>query len=310
MNETFALPIWTAKCCGNRKNCVYPDAHVVTDTETLKRLVKNDHTFICFKNNYRSEENFDHAEVLVQDCDNTHSDKPEDWITKEDIANEFQDVQMIIYTSRNHMKQKEGKAARPRYHIIFFIDRITDPEEYKSLLKRVQEFFPYFDSKAQDAARFFYGNPDTEVYVQPGLINLTTFFDLDEFARMDQEIREGSRNDTMFRWAVRSMKRYGNNEDSRKRFYMAAERCNPPLPEEELETIWWSAGKYYEKMTKDPNYVSPEVYNAVGPVKWEEPIPFGRYTIAGFPIEALPEVIAEYAEAVAKSTQTLMICSY
>ena len=304
MNETFALPIWTAKCCGNRKNCVYPDSHIATDARMLQELVQKDHTFISFKKNYRSEENFEYTDTLVTDCDNTHSDNPDDWYDKDEIINEFQDVQMIIYTSRNHMKEKDGKAARPRYHIIFFIDRITDPEEYKRLLQRVQEFFPYFDSKAQDAARFFYGNPDTEVYVQPGVINLTTFFDLDEFAKMDWEIKEGSRNDTMFRWAVRSMKRYGNNEDSRKRFFMAAERCTPPLPDEELETIWRSAGKYYDKIKTDPDYVSPDVYNASGPVKWEEPIPFGRYTIAQFPADALPDVIAEYAEAVAKSTQT------
>ena len=45
-----------------------------------------DHTFICFKNNYRSEENFKHTDTLVVDCDNTHSDDPKDWVTKEDSS--------------------------------------------------------------------------------------------------------------------------------------------------------------------------------------------------------------------------------
>ena len=304
MSERFMLPIWTADCCGNNKNCVYPNALTATDAEMLKEMVRNDHTFICFKKCYRNEENFDHTDTLVTDCDNTHSDDPKDWLTKDDIISEFPDVQMIIYTSRNHMKKKEGKAARPRYHIIFFIDRVTDPEEYKRLLKRVQEFFPYFDTKAQDAARFFYGNPDTEVYVQPGLINLSVFFDEDEFARMDSEIKEGNRNNTMFKWAVRSMKRYGNTEESRKCFYRQADRCNPPLDSEELESIWRSAARYYDKMKKDPDYISPEVFNAKGPVKWEEPIPFGRYTVAQFPVDTLPKDISEYVSAVAKSTQT------
>ena len=304
MSTAFSLPIWVARCRGNNTNCLYPDFHTATDVETLKRLVANDHTFICFKNNYRDEKNFKYTDTLVTDCDNTHSDEPKDWITKEAIIDEFRDVSMLIYTSRNHMKPKDGKAPRPKYHIVFFVDRITSPEEYKRLIKRVQEFFPYFDTKAQDAARFFYGNPDAEIYIQAGILNLSMFFDEDAFAHMDQEIHEGSRNATMFRWAVRSMKRYGNTEESRKCFYRQAERCNPPLDDEELQTIWRSANKYYKRIAAQPDYISPEVYNAKGPIRWEDPIPFSRYTMARFPIEALPDNIADYVTAVAESTQT------
>lgn len=304
MSQDFKLPIWVAKCCGNQKNCVYPDAYMVTDAEMMKEVVKNDHTFICFKNNYRNEDNFKYAFAVTEDIDNTHSDNPEDWYTKDDIIAAFPDVQMIIYTSRNHMKKKDGKAARPRFHVVFFVDRIDDRAEYKLLLQMVREYFPYFDSKAQDAARFFYGNPDTEVYVQPGLINLSMFFDMDEFARMEKEIREGSRNDTLFRWAVSSMKRYGDTEETIKRFHMMADRCNPPLPDEELQSILKSASKYYAKIKEDPEYITPEVYNAKGPVKWEDPIPFGRYTVAQFPVDTLPEDIGKYVLAVSKSTQT------
>ena len=112
MSEEFKLPIWAAKCCGNQKNCVYPDSFMVTDAETMKKVVRNDHTFICFKNNYRSEENYKYAFAVTEDIDNTHSDNPDDWFTKDDIIAAFPDVQMIIYTSRNHMKKKDGKAPR------------------------------------------------------------------------------------------------------------------------------------------------------------------------------------------------------
>lgn len=37
---------------------------------------------------------------------------------------------------------------------------------------------------------------------------------------------------------------------------------------------------------------------------WEEPIPFGRYDLEPFPVEALPPDIGRYVEAVAESTQT------
>lgn len=303
MSGSFSLQIWTAKCRGNRTNCVYPDAHTATDAETLKRLVSNDHTFIAFRNNYRDSGNFLYTDTLVMDCDNTFSDDPGDWITKEDIIAGFPDVAMILYTSRNHMKPKEGKAPRPKYHIIFFIDRITDPEAYKLLIKRVQESYPYFDDRAQDAARFFYGNPDAEIYVQPGYINLSMFFDEDSFAYMGREIREGSRNDTMFHWAVCSMKRYGNTAETKEFFYRQAERCVPPLDGEELESIWRSAAKYHKKIASQPDYIAPEVYNGSVPA-WEEPIPFGRYKLDPFPVDSLAEDIGDYVKAVAESTQT------
>lgn len=303
MSTAFSLLIWVARCRGNKTNCLYPDFHTATDIETLKKLVANDHTFICFKNNYRDSSNFLFTDTLVMDCDNTFSDDPNDWITKEDIIAGFPDVAMILYTSRNHMKIKEDKAPRPRYHIIFFIDRITSPEAYKRLVKKVQEFFPCFDPKAQDAARFFYGNPESEIYVQPGNLNLSMFFDEDGFAHMDREIREGSRNDTMFHWAVCSMKRYGNTADTKEFFYRQAERCVPPLDGEELESIWRSAAKYHKKIASQPDYISPEVYNSSIPV-WEEPIPFGRYKLDPFPVDSLPEDIGDYVKAVAESTQT------
>lgn len=188
--------------------------------------------------------------------------------------------------------------------MVFFVERITSPEDYKRLMRKVQESFPYFDPKAQDAARFFYGNPDAEVYVQSGDLNLSMFFDEDSFARMDREIKEGSRNSTMFHWAVRSMTRYGNTEESKQWFLRQAQRCNPPLEDDELESIWRSAAKYYKKIKSRPDYVSPAVYNAKGPIRWEDPIPFSRYSMTRFPVEALPPDIAAYVSAVAESTQT------
>ena len=65
MSTAFSLPIWVARCRGNKTNCLYPDFHMATDVETLKKLVANDHTFICFKNNYRDEKNFKYTDTLL-----------------------------------------------------------------------------------------------------------------------------------------------------------------------------------------------------------------------------------------------------
>ena len=47
--------------------------------------------------------------------------------------------------------------------------------------------------------------------------------------------------------------------DSEKFLEMAAE-CDPPLDDEELETIWHSACKFGKKVAKQEGYVSPEEY--------------------------------------------------
>ena len=303
--KDFTLPIWTSNYLNRNDNCEYPHSYTATDAAMLKKLVEKDHVFISFKNNYRNKTNFQHTDSLVSDCDNDHSDKEDDWITPEKIKAAFPDVSFVVYTSRHHMKWKGNKSPIPRYHVIFFIERITDPDKYTAFIKQLCEYFPYFDKNAQDAARLFYGSPNAEVCFYKGTINLSQFFDVDSFARLDREIREGSRNSTMFKWAVRSMKRYGNTSESMNCFYRQAEKCTPPLDDRELQTIWRSAERYYRKIASQPDYISPEEYNSsVNTSQWVVPIPFSEHRKDRFPIEALPKAIANYAAAVSESTQT------
>lgn len=42
------------------------------------------------------------------------------------------------------MKEKRGKAPRPKFHVLFLIDEITDPDEYSDLKKRVSAVFSVF----------------------------------------------------------------------------------------------------------------------------------------------------------------------
>ena len=85
------------------------------------------------------------------------------------------------------MKQKGDKAPRPKFHVFFAIDRITDPGQYSEMKKLVNSIFPYFDTKALDAARFFFGTQKPEVEIFDGPMTLTTFLADDDFdANMDQ----------------------------------------------------------------------------------------------------------------------------
>lgn len=59
--------------------------------------------------------------------------------------------------------------------MLFPIDRVTDAALYSDMKKLVNSIFPYFDTKALDAARFFFGTQEPNVELYPGRMNLTDF---------------------------------------------------------------------------------------------------------------------------------------
>ena len=157
----FMLTVYHSWESGNAKNCRYPSVGAGSTPEELKQLFCYDHTFIRFKNNYRSIDNFEEVAVAVLDNDNDHSDDPGAWISATDIPRLFPDVPCIVYTSRNHMKQKGDRAPRPRFHVAFPVESITDPNIFTAMMQRIQAAYPFFDDNALDAGRFFFGNPET-----------------------------------------------------------------------------------------------------------------------------------------------------
>lgn len=261
--------LYHADCVGNRGNCLYPHTVRVTDETTLKEGVSRDYVCGEYQNSYRSGDNFLGADCLPVDCDNDHSENPADWVVPADVSNAFPGVEYAVHYSRNNMKEKNGKAARPKFHILFPIDYITDPKLYGNMKKLVCGIFPFFDTQALDAARFFFGTAAPEVELYPGTMNLTAFLEGDDFdAGMEsphygsQLIPEGSRNATLSRFAGRVIKKYGDSEEAYQCFLEEAAKCSPPLEEQELMSIWSSAQKFYARLLQQNGYVPPEVYNA------------------------------------------------
>ena len=315
MQDNNTMTIYAAKCRGNATNCLYPTKVALTDEGVARKAFTCDTVFAEYKDNYRANNNFIRSNVIPFDCDNDHSDIPEEWITAEQIADFFEGVTYIIHYSRNHMKQKKERSPRPRFHILFLINEITDAGAYTLLKQRVHKIFPYFDDKALDAARFFFGTKDPQVSFHPGTETLDTFLDRyeavikeveDETAFADfcaDAIYEGGRNSTMHLIAVRLLKRYGATDEARGYYDAEADRCVPALDSKELNTIWESAKRFYNKtVVTDKAYIPPEVYNA--PAVWETPIPFDAYKLPTFPVDALPSVLRDYVNAVAETTQT------
>lgn len=260
--------LYRSNCLEVPENCTYPHKVEVTGKDSLIEAVKHDYVCAEYQGNYRSNDNFIGSDCLPVDCDNDHSDDPEEWVSPSDVATAFPCVSFAVHYSRNHMKAKGGKAARPKFHVFFAIDRVIEPGQYSEMKKLVNSIFPYFDTKALDAARFFFGTKEPEVEIFDGPMTLTTFLTDDDFdANMDSGsygdivIPEGSRNATLSHYAGRILKRFGNTDEAHKHFAEVAACCQPPLEQSELDSIWRSAQRFYGKVAAQEGYIPPEQYN-------------------------------------------------
>lgn len=261
------LILQTANVTADAKNCSYPNKVTVTNASQLQEAVKMDHVCAEYKNNYRSIDNFLKSNVVVMDLDNDHTDDPNEWITAERLEELLPDISYAVAPSRNHMVAKNGKAARPKYHVYFEIEEITDSAEYAALKAAIHNAYPFFDGNALDAARFIFGADSGEAVWHEGW----TTIDEDIVVEITNEetpsssgpILEGSRNNTMSRFASRVLKKYGVTDKAREAFEIHAQRCDPPLEEDELNTIWNSAVRFYKKtIVTQEGYVAPDQYNA------------------------------------------------
>ena len=265
--------LYTATCRENAKNIKYPNDVEVIDEESLKSAVQFDHVSAKFTDDKRSNASFIESDCLMFDCDNSHSENPEDWVTPLELALTFPDVAFAVAYSRNHMKNKGNRIARPKFHVYFEADKALSVEGRLHLKNEVREYFPYFDEKALDEAHFFFGveNPKVEWY--QGNLTLTEFFEKDAFAEWDAQtelIQEGSRNSTMSHIAGKLIKRYGNTEAAYQLFQKAAEKCNPPLAESELQMIWQSAKNFGKRVSKQDGYIAPELYGQMYSLRPED----------------------------------------
>ena len=251
------MTFYTANCRGNAKNSLYPNKRVVDNEQDFLEVMAFDHVCAEFKNYRRSGENFLSADTEVMDCDNDYSDDPADWIRPEDLPEQIgHEVAFAVVPSRNNGKPKDGKSARPRFHVYFPHDPITDSNACAALKRAIQQKFPFFDAHALDAARFIFGNPTEEILWHEGEITIDCVVKPQE-----RGIPQGRRNSTMSHFAGRVVKRYGATEKAHQIFMEEADKCDPPLPDEELASIWQSACRFAEKVQSQEGYVSPEDYN-------------------------------------------------
>ena len=256
------ITIFTSDYIGSTGNCVYSHKVEVDDLETLKKAVSHDYVCAEYKENYRNVSNFIISDCLPFDCDNTHSENPSEWVTPETVKDAFPNTKIYVHYSRSHMKEKGGKAPRPKFHVFFEIEKCKDASTYKRLKEIVLAMFPFFDTNASDSARFFFGTADPKVEIIDGDLTVNEFIEQDDFDTYFKEpIKEGSRNNTMSRFASRVIKKYGDTDEAYDVFLEKSKECEPPLEDEELRLIWSSARKFYKKISQSKDYIEPDKYN-------------------------------------------------
>lgn len=301
----FKITLTPSNYYQDAKKSKYLNPVVVESLEDFKKVILKDYACAVYKDNHRSIDDFLYADAIVFDIDNDHSENPDDWITPDKVSSFFDDVPIYIQYSRNHMKIKNGKPARPKFHIIMPIDKVTDAKEYRTMKEKVYSIFPFVDGQALDSARLLFGTAEPNVDYIDGTRTLTDFlkeYDNEaKFAQLGETIPEGSRNKTMHSIALKLLTRYGLCSESSDKYREASTKCSPPLENDELNTIWKSALKYYKVIKSQKDYIPPEQFTNDS---WDKLVPLDEVVLPAFPIDALPEVLRNYVSDVAESTQT------
>ena len=289
------LTFYTSSVLEDRKNSTYPQKVTVRNASSLLQATAHDYVCAEYRGGRRGNSNFLRSDCLALDCDNDHTNDPSGFITPEDVKKAFPDVAFCVHYSRNDGKEKNGAAPRPRFHVFFPIEVCANANAYAALKRQVCSAFPYFDTQALDAGRFFFGTAKPKVLFVEGELTLTEYIAahpewfaaaqaeraagvsaLQEaknpmraraqtpFDAAERHIKQGERNTTLHHFAVKALKRYGATQRAADIFVREAELCDPPLPEEELKSIFDSALHYYETtICSDPSYVPPQAFNTL-----------------------------------------------
>lgn len=199
------ITLFQADCLYQPANCQYPHKMVITSKTDMAKLQSRDHVCAEYKNNYRSNNNFIVSDNIPMDCDNEHTENQDEWITEEELDAIFPDVGYILVFSRNHMKSKDGKAARPRFHVYFPIHITSDADSYVACKHKIFSAYPFFDDNALDAARFLYGSPGSSIIWHEGSLTIDDYLTLMSKASIPQ----GRRNAAMSHYAGKILKRLG-----------------------------------------------------------------------------------------------------
>lgn len=167
------MKLYTSRTYQRGDNSLYPYVAAIQSAEDLRAATAWDHVAAEYQNGHRGTERFVSSDCLMMDVDNAPGKgqpdiPPEQWRDLDAIRADLPGVEFYAVTSRSHMKAKDGRPPRPKYHLYFEIPRTTSAEEYRQIKLDITARLPYFDANATDAARMFFGNTEAQVTHCPG----------------------------------------------------------------------------------------------------------------------------------------------
>ena len=140
----------------------FPVRMNVRNEKTFIEALKYDNIGVEFKDGLRNRDCFLSSNVIIMDCDNNHSENPEDWMHIYDLLSSFWHVNYAVVESKSHNRDSNGKTPRPHFHVYFPITSCVDEREYTAFKRMLQKIFPFFDEHALPPTTYFRGikNPD------------------------------------------------------------------------------------------------------------------------------------------------------
>lgn len=238
----------------------------VDSFEALQSVVAWNHTTFSFKGT-RKAEHWEGTEALFFDVDNDHGGP---LVTPETIKNDFPGVAFCYIYSRNNGKPKDGKPATVRFHVYFPVELSTDAEKTKGLIKRVWETHPYFDEACLDLGRMIFGVEYPKGGYVAGTLTLDQLMERRGAASSPTVLAVptkefAGRNDRLKSVTFTQLCRCGPEgvEKARAVFDEEAAKDDPPLSDDELNTIWhYAVQNARVKIWSKPGYLTPEQYDA------------------------------------------------
>ena len=126
---------------------------------------QHNYSNIVWSNGQRKGENFQSVEILILDIDEGYS--------IDQMKKKLEGYQALIVTTKHHQsKMKNGKeiAPRDRYRLFLPLAQPIDiPMHYKQIITGVIKEFKA-DEACKDLARYYYCNPNQEVYFLEGVM--------------------------------------------------------------------------------------------------------------------------------------------
>lgn len=226
------------------------------------------------------KEDFARQTVFLDDVDNKRNDVPiETPAHVAQVLAENNCKSAFMYDTFGSTPEQE----RFRFALVSD-EEFTDKAERDAVQAAIIAMFPQSDTECTNADRIFFGTDkglideytDFEaVCKKSDLLALAEKYKLPDEApaeksgakperkwtKYGETIPVGQRHGTLVSFAAQTLKLKGVTDEAREIYMKRVAQCEEPMPDDEIETIWRDACKYYENnIANNPDYMPPAEY--------------------------------------------------